>query len=233
MTAQSLASSEARSVSQSVAGIGSGGGGPVVPTIEFVAQAAAAGPNGGTTPAIDATTATLAVVVISYYGTSNPTVSDSEGNIWTPLVPGEYSAARCRMYYCYLSGKSATHTFTAGEVPSLCAMRVLLFKNALGDGFDIQEHGEGGSLTTLASGLLTPAVPKSLFVSALCNFTETIEPTYPVEFIGLWTAYSPGNYLALGMAYKIATDGAAINPSWAWTSGNNAAAVGAVFKPQS
>jgi hypothetical protein len=231
--ASSTASSIAKPIARSLVGVSGGVGSGGSPPIEFVAQAVAADANGGTTPAIDTTSADLLVVAVTYYSGS-ATLTDSEGNTWTPLTSRAINSNLCQLYYCYPGAKvSASHTFTYSGSGSYSAVRALSFRNALNAGFDVESGATGTLITSINAGLLTPTLPSSLFVSAVGLFTAFTEPTYPSGWTGYWTPYSSGSPLnvALAVAWRISVDGAAINPAWAWTESTDAAAVAAVFRP--
>lgn len=228
--AKSLASSVARSVVSSVAG---GGGGPVVlPAIELVASAIKGGSQFiSTTDPIDTTGADFLVAASSFTSGSG-TVVDSKGNTWTKLTEriqgGQYGA----IWYCYPTSVGSGHTVSQ-NAGYFSAVAFYAFKNCLAAGFDKQSGATSAGATTLACGSLTPTLPKSLVFTMLANYTNTVAPTYPADFTGgKWADYVAGQSLALGCAYRILTDGAAVNPSWTWTTSTICVVADAIFKPQ-
>lgn len=231
MVASSVARSIVRPIASAVANSDVDGGGGSAPSISFVSSVAGEGPNGGTSGAVNTTTANLILFVVTHYTGSTPVVSDSEGNTWTPLTLSTNAYANVRIYYCYSPTTDVSHTFTVSGVGTYTSFRALAFKDALLAGFDVEAQANAPAATSISSGLLTPTLPNSLFVSAVCLTLETVAPTPPTGFTNFWSPYVTG--VAFSVAYKIATDGNAINPAWSWTNANDVGATGAVFKPQS
>lgn len=211
---------------------GSGGGGPVVPTIEFVASTIKGGSQSiATTDAIDTTGADLLIAASSYYSDVGAIV-DSKGNTWTKLTEYTQDTQIAAIWYCYPTSVGAGHTVSQ-NVGYYSSVAFYAFKNCLPAGYDKQSGATSAAATTLAAGSLTPSLPNSLVFTLLANYTNEVAPTYPSGFTGgLWAPYNSGYSIALGCAYKILTDAAAVNPSWTWPTSTVCVVADAIFKPQ-
>ena len=205
----------------------------VIPAIELVVGTIKAGTQFiATTDPVDTTGADLLVVASSWYSDSGGVV-DSKGNTWTKLTTLGPSSPLGAIWYCYPTvGKTGSGHTVSQTVGLYSSVALFAFKNTIAAGFDQQSGRDISPATVLDASNLTPALPNSLIVTFAGLFTNTVTPTYPAGFTGgLWAPYVSGQAMALGAAYKIATDGADSNPSWAWSSSSNAIVGQAIFKP--
>lgn len=189
-----------------------GGGGGASPEFVFLADAEA--PNGSVAGPIDTTGAKLIVIATGV----GVTVSDSEGNTWTPLT-GEGSGPGVRLYYCVDPVTDAAHTFTksAGD---FSAIAVQAFGNAdIAPTVDDETGGTSNVVTTVQPGSITPSVDNCLLVSASSGDVGVNGASSVIADGFTQTAtvvYTGGLSYPISMAYKIQTTAQAENPTWTW-----------------
>lgn len=185
-----------------------------------------------TTAAIDTTGADLLVVAVSeYFGATGASLSDSKSNTWTQLtayVTADY--LRIRLYYCQAPTVGTGHTFTYSGTDVYCAVAVSAFTGSAATPAD-QQNGAGvTSATQVQPGSITPSENNCLVVSALAyDLTETVTVTEGMTITDQIQRVA-SEHFALGLAYKIQTTAAAINPTWSWTTAERAVATVASFK---
>ena len=174
------------------------------------------GRDAGTSSPVDTTGSNLIVLAAGYYDavTAVATVSDSEGNTWTPLTlrTGAFSTA-CRLWYCLNPTTSATHTFTVTGNHIESGISAIGFS---GVGLYDQESGSGNSVrtTTIQPGALTATAPNALYVTTAAleaNGYQAIDSGFTISS---QVKRSAGNYQFTGIAYFIQTTPAALNPTW-------------------
>lgn len=142
---------------------------PVTSAYALIGTAPSVGSK--TTPAVTApintTGANLLVVGLSYVNVG--TLSDSNGNVWTPrtVYPMAGGFTSLQLFYCYAPVVGAGHTFSysGGDTMSVGAMA---FSGAAAAPFDV-ESGFGNNVTTstIQPGSLTPSQSKEL----ICGIT--------------------------------------------------------------
>lgn len=180
--------------------------------IALVANAVAGGINGATTGGINTTGADLLVIAVGHYA-GTPTVSDSNGNTWTPLTQYGASGNRSRIHWCVPVTVGAGHTFTvtgAGLVP---AIAVLAFSGAYATPYDT----ENGA-TSNQTGSVTPSEDNEVLVSTLCFYpsgTLSIDSSFTISD---QLDYNASVSMGIGMAYQIQTTATARNPTWSTTT---------------
>src|SRR6516164_6555384 len=110
------------------------------------------GTDGGTSPAIDTTGATLLVISVGYYAAATKTVSDSYSNTWTPLTAQENSGDDGnRLWYALNPVVGTGHTFTitgSGVYLSACIAAFRGVANVTP--FDVQNGAINAASTTIA-----------------------------------------------------------------------------------
>lgn len=176
--------------------------------------------DNGTTPAIDTTGAHLIVIALAF--ATGSTVSDSEGNTWTPLT-SVGGSVRSRMYYCLAPTTSATHTFTvaASDFP---AMMVAAFASGTGTAALDQDAagGTSNSATSIQPGSLTPPADDALFVTgfATAELGDVESAMIDSGFTKLVNqAGASGANFQGALGYLIQGTAAAKNPTWSIAGG--------------
>jgi hypothetical protein len=187
-----------------------------------VAEFDNANPNSVTTGAIDTTTATLLVMVVSSYeAVASPTVSDSASNAsWQGLTAqGSSGSAECRMFYHANPSTSATHTFTAAVTTGFLSVAVFTFAGtATSLPFDLETGTTVASVATIQPGSLTPSADDYVVINGIAwqsANTWTIDGGYstPEQL-----DFASGLYFGVAGAYLIQTSAAASNPTWTGTN---------------
>lgn len=192
----------------------------------------AVGGNGSTatTAAINTTGANFCVAVASYYTNSADTVSDSKSNTWTELTRYTNAAfQRVVIWYAKNPTVGSGHTFTLGSgastFPAIAA--------ACFSGVDTSSpfDQENGSANTKTPGSVTPTQNNELIITGISTLTGAgTTPTVDSGFTVTGAhANSASNYTGYGLAYKIQTTAAAVNPTWSSTDTNWATDI-ATFK---
>jgi len=201
-----------------------GGGGGVA----FVsARGDGLGTSGGTSGSLNTSGSNFIVIHASWYpiGVDNPTLSDSQGNTWTPLTshttPGSPGILRSRLWYCYSPITNAAHTFTlSGAGGFYASIQIAAFSGVSASPFDLENgnNSDSGS-TTLSTGSITPSQANSLVITgfsfALDGGTISIDSGYTIVAT---IPFNNGNYDGGSLAYKILTSSSAQNPTWTATS---------------
>lgn len=198
----------------------------------LVAHTAAAGLNAPvTTAGINTTGANFLVVAMTFLNA--PTLTDSKGNTWTGLTTKTGGAAKTRLFYCANPTVGSGHTFSAADGGVIAAVvSVQAWSGANSTPFDVENGATGATISSLASGSVTPSVNNSLLVVGL--ETDSVSTSVGINSsftISDSTNYAPGNNFGGHMAYFVQGTAGSINPTWSWTTNTNAAAVIASFKP--
>lgn len=189
-----------------------------------------------TTTAIDTTGANLIIIAVGWYSAGNPAISDSKSNTWTALtIKTNTGSGNNRLWYCVNPTVGTGHTFTNGT-GNYSSVAVSAWSGANATPFDVENGAIGAAIVTLATGSVTPGQDNELVIAG-------------ISLRGLWGANSddivtidngftisnqiPGvgnNRLSVGMAYKVQTTAAAVNPSWSWSHSDSVSVTIATFK---
>ena len=189
------------------------------------------------TGAIDTTGANLLVVVlVSGNGLGAYLKSDSKANTWTALTAQTQAAgSQVQMYFSVpIPAKVGSgHTVTFDAPASFAASGYFAaFSGTAAAPFDVQ-NGATGTSATMSPGSITPAFTDELVISGV-SMHLTAPPTVDASMTVLDSnGFLSGNYFGGGMAYKIQTAAAAINPVWTMASSDKTACVIASFKSTS
>lgn len=186
-----------------------------------------------TTPAVNSTGATLAVVAVTNFASSAclATVTDSKGNTYTAVG----SAVAANNYACIWYSCNPTvgtgHTFSAtGNYANIAG---LVYSGTAASSC-LGAHSEGSATgNTVQPGSVTPANNNSLLVTVIGNTVNASFSISPVSFNVEQQIPSNTISMAIGVADEIQTTATTRNPTWTLGGGNtdnNAAAI-AVFKP--
>lgn len=200
--------------------------------ITLISNTQAGSSNGTdvTTSAIDTTGAKFLVISASY-STAAPTITDSKSNTWTALTAQTTVGSGInRLYYVANPTVGTNHTFTnTGNVPSIS---VMAFSNViLSSPFDVEGGGVGNTVTSKATGSITPSLNNELVITGL-QIDGSLTTDYVVDSgftANTYVGGAGGIHVGCGMAYKIQTTAAAVNPTWSGTSANFAVTI-ASFK---
>jgi len=187
--------------------------------------------NAATTTAIDTRAANFIVV----YGSSVTigTLTDSATNTWTKLttISNGVGSVESAIYYCANPTKSATHTFTYTLSSGAPSLSVLAFSGvATASPFDVQNGAIFNTVTSIATGSVTPSLNNEVVVTGLG--AGATAGSYTADSGMTNVGYIPtvgGQGYGTGIAYKIQTTAAAINPTWSGPSGSGTVAI-ASFK---
>lgn len=185
-----------------------------------------------TTDAISSVGGSLIVIGLGRFsGGTGITISDSQGNTWTPLTQSTLAGPAARLFYVENPTTNAAHTFTVSGTDHYGCICVAVFQNTLTSGaFDVESAGGGAnSGTTFQPGTLTPSQNNSILVTAVgvdSNVTFSIDSSFTI----LDQFGASGNYGA-AMAYKVQGTAGADNPTWTTSVSTGLAAVMAAFKP--
>jgi hypothetical protein len=201
--------------------------------ITRVAGVGTSGPtiDGGTSAAITTTGASLLLLSAACYTTTLPTVSDSKGNVWTPLTAQSYlTNSRGQFYYVLNPVVGAGHTFTLTASGIYPAFQVDAFA---GVGSYHSESGTTGTTSGLISGAVTPSQNGALIVTALAAHNEATDSVAPPGFTFTQLTWIPGLAMQSAVGWLVQAVAASINPTWTWTGGphNSVCITTAAFLP--
>lgn len=175
--------------------------------------------NGFTSSSIDTTGATLLVVAVADSNAAAAgTLSDSKSNTWTQILSiGSGGGTRATLYYSKPTiGVGPGHTFSitgAANVPTLSY--VCYAGGSPTVPLDQSSDAGGGGISTIQPGSITPSRDNALVVCMLSANTTVITPSIDSGFTLLNAKLSDGvNFEGAGLAYKIQTTPAAVNPTW-------------------
>lgn len=170
------------------------------------------GANGGTSPPIDTTGANFLVANLVIINGGIAVLTDSYSNIWIPLT-AYGNSIQAQLYYAKNATTGTGHTFTvtcSGQFPGLAVASFSGVDTA--SPFDNQTGAVGSSVTSLASGTLTPNFNNELMISGFGTLYSGAPPTSSVGTItdSLQEAASWG----VGIAYLVQTTATAENVTW-------------------
>lgn len=202
-------------------------------SFSYVASTAKASGNtqNVTTDPINTTGANLIVISVAWYSTEDYSVSDSEGNSYTPLTTRTGGSQKNKLFWCVNPNVGSSHTFTATTPggSGYPVIGVVAVSGAHSSPFD-QQNGNGAtSGTSLQPGSITPSENGCLVVTGLdcgVGVSISINGGFTADTIGYVGAVNIGG----GIARLIQTTAAAVNPTWSWTDTAESAASIASFK---
>lgn len=206
-------------------------GGPV----EIAHVETAGTPGGVTSVAINSTGADFIVVVVSgFSGTITLTDSKSNGATQTALTQRTTGVVERMFFYDHPASVGTGHTFTSGGV-SFASICVIAFSGMAASPLDQQAGATGNTVSTLATGSITPSQANTLVVTGLANENNSsgaISVSSPSGFSTAYkTLYSSGVAEGSAISYKVLTSATATNPTWNVTNSTSSlAATVASFK---
>ena len=184
--------------------------------------------NGFTTTAYDSTAGScnfLVVLVVSYAGATEPTLTDNQSNTWQPLTPYTNSGnGRVHIRYAFNPTLSASHTFTLNGVATYPAIFIAGFSGMLTTSSVFQSGTDSGANltgTTIQPGSITPGNSPALVVSGVVAGSAQTFSINSGFTISDQLILVGGQSYGGGFAYLIQSSAAAVNPTW--TVGSSAA----------
>jgi hypothetical protein len=189
-----------------------------------------------TTSGINTTGADLLVVSIHFYQGSgaDPTPSDSKGNTWSARTKYDSSNRHVRIYYSQGGSVGSGHTFTLAQTaPSqYLVIAVTAWSGSAASPYDVESGANTGSGASLATGSVTPTQANELVISAITSSSATAHTINASMTVSddLPQNSGPTTHVGGAMAYIVQTSASAINPTWSFASGSEAAAAIATFK---
>jgi hypothetical protein len=199
--------------------------------IAFIGSTKKGGTNGGTTPVLNTTGATLLILSVS--GWTAPTVSDSYGNTWIGLTEKVDTHGRNRLYYCFPPSNKvgSGHTFTISGSGTLSALVALAFSGAAS--YEAQNGTTAHAAASIMLPSFTPAQNNELIVTGWGAFYAAASPPIVDSGFTLGSNYiSHGDQSTAssdGVAYLIQGIATTVAPTWTWGAGDNAGATIASF----
>ncbi len=187
--------------------------------------------NGGTgtvatTPARDTTGAKIITLVTTQ--ASNNTPTDSASNTWAKRSEALNGSARCSIWECINPTTNASHTFSlTATVPGI-AMAAFA---GTPDVFDQSNNATGSSVSSLATGSVTPTADNELIIdAALCSSVDPNSIDAGQTLLEHFTG-DGATVFGTGLAYEIQTSATTRNPTFTFSgSSGTAGACIATFK---
>lgn len=197
----------------------------------LIASAKANGGSTYTTGAVDTTGATFLVVHVGQFQ-NVANISDSNGNTWTQLTTKTSGESKSTIYYSANPTVGSGHTFSQNTSSCFSAMVVGAFDSvATTSTFDAENGNTGAVITSLSTGIVTPANASSLVIAGISSGTGSSGYSINSSFTIVDSVdYSGGTSEGSGLAYIYLTSSSAQNPSWSWTGLSVGAATIAAFK---
>ncbi len=190
-----------------------------------VASLAEALGGGGTTSAINTTSADTIFLTIACLASDTPTISDSKTNTWT-LVRSQNDVGGAVKNVGYRSATPASvgsgHTFTVTP-GTFIGIAVTAFAGGATSSIDDQVNSAGGGFgaTTMQPGSITPSVNNTLVITTI----EVSDGADATSINGGFTiaahVIAGGSNFGAAIAYLVQTTAAAANPTWTMTAGSN------------
>lgn len=184
-----------------------------------------------TSSGIDTTGANCILVWIPRYSTE-PTFSDNKSNTYTALTNASYGGIDGRFLICLDANVGTGHTFTMSG-GGTCSASVIAFSDVHeASAFDQQVSNGAVGASSLSTGSLTPSVNGCVVVAggngyATSGFTA-IDSGFTLAQNGAGEYTTHQGY---GLAYKVQTTAAAVNPTWTISSPSISLTVMVSLKP--
>lgn len=196
-----------------------------------------------TTDAINTTGASLLVVGVANYRTGAPfsnnaySLTDSKGNTWAKLNTYFQGDTEVALFYCKNPTVGTNHTFTFSNTNGYPSIAASAYSGTDTSQNADQQNGAGASsASSLATGSVPPSTDNQLLVAFIGTTAASRDPGSIDAGFSLTdhAQANPGDGLGLGMAYKVQTTAAAVNPTFSITGGTaQLAAAIATFKAAS
>lgn len=173
-----------------------------------------------TTDAINTTGANLIVIVVASDNGTTPT--DNKGNTFLLCNDRVQGFSELAMFYLYNPAVGSGHTFS--QTQTYGAIFVAAFSGAIITPLDLDLDNVTASGTSLATGSGTPSQNNELVVMGIniggSNSTHSVNGGFTLlDHIDGVNGVNYGG----GLAYLIQTAAASVNPTYSWTTANEAA----------
>lgn len=196
-----------------------GSGAPATPApsgFAFLGETAKAGSDNDTalTDPFDTTGAKLIVVAIGHYTFTAPTLTDSEGNLWTLFSDhGVGGNSHIKLYYCIDPVTAADHTFGTAVASQYASIAAMAFSASAVTAED--EAGDSVVSDEVATGDVTASVNGSLFIAALCSGNaEHDAASVSAGFSTPIQGVAAGDVYNVALSYKIQENAGIENVTW-------------------
>lgn len=159
----------------------------------------------------------IVISTATYFAFPIPAVSDNKGNTWLPLTEQFNGPAevRAQLFYAKNAIVGANHTFTLtrnGTDTSFPAICVMSFSNVNTVAAIDQQNGANANLAvTLNTGSVTPTAANELLIADV-GWLNPSTLAINSGFFLIQQDYVPGLAFGDGIAYKVQTSIAAVNP---------------------
>lgn len=193
---------------------GGGGGG----NYSLVANTfASANSTGGTTPDINTSGATKIFVCLGSFS-AIPTPTDNKGNTYTQVKASTSAGGYFSSIWVCLSPTVGTgHHFTTSQASTFGNISVLAFSGGGTGATDVTSANQGGGITTIQPGSITPTTDNQLII---CAYNGGVVTTMLIN--SGFTISDQGNSSAgaeqTAGSYLVQTTAGAVNPTWSETS---------------
>ncbi len=192
------------------------------------------GESGGTTSAINSSTANLLVACVAFASGGSITISDSKSNSWTAGQTAANGPSSLRLYYSVPTSVGTGHTFTIAGSPIYAAISVQAWAGAHATPYDQINNGAGDPVSSIQPGSVTPSDNGQLLITCMQNSGDTSDSgrTLNSSFTVAGQKGLVGSVsYPVASGYYVQPTAAAINPTWSWSSGaTQAVALIATFK---
>ncbi len=222
---------------QGIAAVSSiGAGGIITPGVHLCAGSTTGADV--TSGAIDTSGASLLVMFVASYDiVALPTISDSKGNAWhqrSSYFNTGINFSRSTFYYAQNPTVGSGHTFTAtgpgfNDYPLIC---IIAFSGTATSTVYDTENGNIGDvgLATIQPGSVTPNQSNEVVITGVSTInTGTVSIDNGFTITDQETNV-PTQHFGGGIAYKIQTTAAAVNPTWTFGEMVDASSSVATFK---
>lgn len=191
--------------------------------------------NDVTTAAIDTTGADFLIIFSSDYSAAAARViSDNKGNTWNALTDVSTGAStRGRIYWSKPTSVGVGHTFSNSGTTGFPSIFVAAFKNVNVTPFDVEafDNDPIGSTTASAGSGVTPTQDNELIIAGVslgAGDISSINSGFTI--VDATVPFGTANNFGGGLAYKIQTTAAVVDPDWTLSTSSSWSAVIASFK---
>lgn len=206
-----------------------------------VFDAQVGGINGGTTAAVDSTTAKTLVLAATYASTATITISDSVGLTWTAGTERTQGSMKMRMYYAQNPTGSASHTVTVSGTGSASAITVSGYSGSYtgGDPLQAQQGGAatGATVAGVGSADLVPTTADNFIVAAVSHSAAITGFAAQAGFASAGQiAFAGGSNFGVGAVWKAQSAATTIPNSTVvsqWTTAVDVCVASMAFRAES
>jgi hypothetical protein len=166
---------------------------------------------------LDTTGADLLVIVLASSDAEPPSQSgtDSKGNTWTALTASVRAGwSQCRIWYCVPGSKVGTgHAVTWTASGSFYLSGYFAAFSGCNPIGTVDQ--QSGAANATSPGSITPSQNNELVVAGISAWPQpVVSVDASMTLLGANVRDGGSNYCTCGIAYKIQTTAAPINPAW-------------------